>query len=127
MKRLVTRVSAAALALAVVSGCASSTLIKSIPSGAKVYLNGESVGRTPYPMTDTKIVGTSTHVRLVLEGHEPYDTFIQRNEVFNPGACVGGVLVLFPFLWIMDYKPEHTYELVPVRPPLAPPSGPAVL
>jgi hypothetical protein len=127
MKRLATRLSAAALALALASGCASTTLIKSQPSGAKVYLNGEIVGTTPYAMTDTKIIGSSTHVRLVLDGHEPFNTFIQRNEVFNPGACLGGVLVAVPFLWIMDYKPERTYELVPVRPPRAPPAGPGVL
>jgi len=29
--------------------------------------------------------------------------------------------VLVPFLWIMSYKPEHTYELTPIVPPLAPP------
>jgi len=125
MKRLVTRVAAASLALAFASGCVSTTLIKSQPSGAKIYLDGEAVGKTPYLMSDTKIVGSATRVKLVLEGHEHLDAVIQRNEVFDAGACLGGVLVLFPFLWIQGYKPEHNYELVPVRPPLAPP-GPAV-
>jgi hypothetical protein len=40
---------------------------------------------------------------------------LSRNEEFNVGACIGGVLVLFPFLWIMNYKPEHTYELTPLQ------------
>jgi hypothetical protein len=115
------RVAAAATTLVFASGCASTTLIKSQPSGAKVYLDGESVGRTPHQMTDTKIVGSATRVKLVLEGYEPYEAIIQRNEVFDAGACVGGVLVLVPFLWIMSYKPEHTYELTPIVPPLAPP------
>jgi hypothetical protein len=42
---------------------------------------------------------------------------IQRNEQFSVGACIGGVLVLVPFLWIMGYKPDHTYELRPLAGP----------
>jgi uncharacterized lipoprotein YajG len=30
------------------SGCVSTTMIQSNPSNAKLYLNGEPVGRTPY-------------------------------------------------------------------------------
>jgi hypothetical protein len=74
-------------------------------------------------MSDTKIVGSSTRVKLVLDGYEPLDANIQRNEVFDAGACLGGVLVLFPFLWIQGYKPEHSYELSPLRAP--PPPAPA--
>jgi hypothetical protein len=121
MKSLSARALALATALVFASGCASTTMIRSQPPGAKVYLNGESVGRTPYPMTDTKIIGTTTYVRLVLDGHEPYETVIQRNEQFEAGPCLGGVLVMFPFLWIMGYKPEHNYELTPLRP--APAAG----
>lgn len=117
----------AALSIAFVfaTGCVSTTLIRSAPTGAKVYLDGEPVGKTPYSMSDTKIVGSSTHVKLVLEGYEQFDANIQRNEVFDAGACLGGVLVLFPFLWIQGYKPEHNYELSPLRPRAAPAASPA--
>ena len=118
------RAAAAATALLFVSGCVSSTMIRSQPPGAKLYLNGEPVGRTPYMMTDAKIVGSTTYVKLDLEGHTPFETVIQRNEVFDPGACVGGVLVLFPFLWIMGYKPDHSYELTPLRGPAGYPQQP---
>ncbi len=121
MRNTPLRLAAAATALAFVSGCVSTTLVKSHPPGAKIYLDGEPSGTTPYPMTDQKIVGTATHVKLVLEGYEPYDAIIQRNEQFDAGACLGGVLVMFPFLWIMGYKPEHNYELTPLRTPVAPP------
>lgn len=116
MSKTWTRAVTVVTALAFTSGCVSTTLIKSAPPGAKVYLDGEMVGRTPYTMSDTKIVGSTTHVRLELEGYEPYTASISRNEEFSPGACIGGVLVLFPFLWIMSYKPEHNYELSPARP-----------
>ena len=61
------------------ASCSSSTLIQSSPSGAKVYLNGEYAGVTPYTHTDTKIVGSSTQVRLEKEGYlEKY--FQESNE-----------------------------------------------
>jgi hypothetical protein len=103
----------AALALVAFTGCASTTTIRSNPSGARIYLNGEPVGVTPYTMTDTKIVGSTTTVRLEAPGYETTTGSIARSEEFDVGACIGGVLVLFPFLWIMGYKPEHTFELRP--------------
>lgn len=53
------------------AGCASSTMINSTPSGAKVVINGEAVGVTPYLYTDTKIVGSLVTLDLTLEGYEP--------------------------------------------------------
>jgi hypothetical protein len=111
-----------------VASCASTTMIQSQPPGAKLFLNGEPVGVTPYAMTDTKIVGSTTMVRLEAPGYEPTNGVIARNEEFDVGACIGGVFILFPFLWIMGYKPIHPFELRPLgggAPPLgyAPPAG----
>ncbi len=99
----------------VFSGCASTTLMQSIPTGAKLYMAGEPVGTTPYAYTDTKIVGSKTPFRLVLDGYQDYNGVLIRNEEANVGAIIGGVFLLFPFLWTMDYKPTHTYELIPVN------------
>jgi PEGA domain len=137
----------ASLTLCAVASCASTTVIQSQPTGARLYLNGEPVGVTPYAMTDTKIIGSSTSVRLDLPGYEPTNGVITRNEEFDAGACIGGVFLLFPFLWIMAYKPVHTFEMrpaagaagypppatsgwgIPYSPPAAPPApaapGPA--
>jgi hypothetical protein len=93
------------------AACASTTIIQSVPSGARLYLNGEAAGSTPYTMTDTKIVGSSTTVRLELPGYEPTTGLITRNEEFDAGACIGGIFLLVPFLWIEGYKPLHTFEL----------------
>lgn len=98
----------------ILSGCASTTMIQSDPTGAKIYLDGEPVGTTPYSHTDTKIVGSSTQVRLEKEGYEVFYTNLSRNEEVDVGALVGGIFVLIPFLWIMKYKASHTYELKPV-------------
>ena len=93
------------------SGCSSVTTIQSYPSGAKVYLNEEPVGTTPYTHRDTKIVGSTTSVRLEKEGYAPLITSFSRSEEADVGAIIGGVFLLVPFLWTMKYKPLHTYEL----------------
>ena len=96
------------------SSCASSTMIYSTPEGAKVYLNGEPVGKTPYLHTDTKIVGSTTTVRLEKEGYKPFHTTFSRDEEVDVGAIIGGIFVWVPFLWTMKYKSSHTYEMVPL-------------
>lgn len=109
-----------------ISSCSSSTMLLTDPAGAKVYLDGEPVGTTPYRHTDTKIVGSTTAVRLEMEGYEPLDTSFSRDEEADAGAIVGGVFLIFPFLWTMKYKPTRTYELRPLgtQPPTAAPSTP---
>lgn len=95
------------------TACGSTTIIQSMPSGARVYLNGEPVGTTPYAHRDTKIVGTMTAVKLEKEGYNPLFTSFSRDEEADVGAIIGGVFFLFPFLWTMKYKPFRTYELTP--------------
>ena len=97
----------------ILTSCGSTTMIQSNPSGAKVYLNGESVGITPYSHQDTKIVGSTTIVRLEKEGYETLNTSFSRDEEADVGAIIGGIFTLVPFLWTMKYKPIHSYELVP--------------
>ena len=96
------------------AGCASSTMINSTPSGAKVVINGEAVGVTPYLYTDTKIVGSLVTLDLTLEGYEPIYTSFRRSEEFNVGTFIGGCFVWPFWLWTMDYKAKHNYELIPL-------------
>lgn len=93
------------------SGCASTTVIQSTPAGARVYLNDIPVGTTPYTHRDTRIVGTSTSLTLEKEGYDPFYTSFSRNEEVDIGAVIGGIFFVVPFLWVMKYKPTHTYEL----------------
>ncbi|MFD2574305.1 PEGA domain-containing protein [Spirosoma soli] len=115
MKPLKTRLLPLALAaLILLESCASSTVIQSNPSGAKVYLNSSLVGTTPYTHTDTKIVGSTTFVRLEKEGYQQLNSSFSRDEKADAGAIIGGFFLLFPFLWTMKYNPSRTYELVPM-------------
>lgn len=97
------------------ASCSSTTLIQSVPSGAKVYIDGQPAGNTPYRYSDTKIVGTATDIKLEMEGYEPYKTVLVRNEQVDVGAIIGGLLVWVPFLWTMGYNSTHTYELEPFQ------------
>ncbi len=90
--------------------CSSTTVIRSSDPEAKIYLDGELRGRGTATETDTKIIGASTSVKLQKDGCEPQFYSFSRSEEFDVGACIGGVLVLVPFLWIQKYKPEHNYE-----------------
>ena len=48
------RATAAAMALVFAAGCASTTIIKSIPSCAKVYLDAEVAGRVERPAAEDR-------------------------------------------------------------------------
>jgi hypothetical protein len=102
----------AAVLVSLASGCASSTVIRSDPTGAAVFLNGEKVGLTPYTMTDTKPVGSVTTVLLVKPGCENFTTVLSRSEELDPAPVIFGFCALgVPFFWAMKYRPEHLYEL----------------
>jgi len=114
MKKMLRSVAVLMALVFLITSCASTTMIHSDPPGAKLYLDDEAVGKTPYTLTDTKISGTPTRVKIVKEGYEDFYTVIIRNEEVDIGAVVGGLFVLVPFLWVMKYKPMRTYELTPV-------------
>jgi hypothetical protein len=121
-----TRIICGLLALSILfTSCTSTTLIRSSPSGAKVYLDGEPVGTTPYTHRDTKVVGSTTVVKLEKEGYETLNTTFTRDEEVDIGAVVCGFFALVPFLWTMKYKPVRTYELVPINAEQTFPSKPA--
>ena len=96
------------------TSCASSTLLQSYPSGAKVYIDGVPVGKTPYWHTDSKIIGSVTDIDIIKEGYEPLYTSISRDEQLDVGPIIGGLCLGFPFLWALKYYPNHSYELVPL-------------
>ena len=111
MKKI-TRYTSLFLALSILlASCSSTTLIQSNPTQAKVYLNSELVGETPYRHTDSKIVGSSMVVKLEKEGYKPFVTTITKDEQVDVGAIIGGLFVVVPFLWTMKYQPVHNYEL----------------
>ena len=93
------------------TSCSSKTLIQSSPSGADVYVNNQKKGQTPYKYKDTKIVGSITDITIKKEGYEDLNTTLVRDERVDVGAVIGGIFLLVPFLWTMQYDKDHFYEL----------------
>jgi hypothetical protein len=109
-------------------GCASSTLIKSNPPGAKLYLEGQLKGETPYTYADRAAAGAMRSVTLKKEGYKEFNGHIKREEL-SVGALILGILVLWPLLiWVLEYPPEYTFEMVltdlPTKPQVTPPEKP---
>jgi uncharacterized protein YceK len=97
-----------------IAGCSSTTVISSRPEGARLYVDGVYAGTTPYKYTDMKIVGSKTPLELKMNGYQTIDTHLSKSERPDIGAIVGGIFFTFPFLWTLEYQPEHMYELEPV-------------
>ena len=113
MTSLSTKLFASAFFLVLLTACSSTTVINSQPTGAKLYMDGSYKGQTPYTYSDTKIVGSTTQIRLSLDGYSDFYGSLTRSEQLDVGALIGGIFVWIPFLWIMDYNPDHTYILIP--------------
>ncbi|HZA50683.1 MAG TPA: PEGA domain-containing protein [Myxococcaceae bacterium] len=96
--------------LALLNGCASTTVIRTTSPNAKIYVDGEYKGVGTVSHTDQKTIGATTHVRIQEEGCQAETFSFSRNEEFDVGACIGGWFLLIPWLWVMRYKPERTYE-----------------
>lgn len=97
-----------------VAGCASTTVIKSSPGGAKVYLDGKSVGNTPYTYTDKKIIGTTHLFKLEKDGFAPLYGSFSRNAKWNKTAVIIGCISIVPFLWVKEYPADSIYDLRPI-------------
>lgn len=90
-------------------------MINTVPQGAKVYLNDEFKGVTPYKHVDSSISLTTTQVTFKKDGFEDFYTVLNKNEQVDVGAVIGGIFFVFPFIWTMGYNPSHTYEMYPVE------------
>jgi hypothetical protein len=113
-----------AITLAAFTGCASTTMLQTEPPGASVSLNGMAVGKTPYAMTDSKIVSTTTMVHFEYPGYAPLDVMLSRNEEVDVLPLIAGLFLLVPLLWVMKYQPTHFYQLQPPTQALPPSYAP---
>lgn len=97
------------------TSCASSTLITSDPPGASLYLDGASVGATPYKHKDSKPIFSCTSVRLEKDGHETVYTEICKEDEPKVGPIVGGFFLVIPWLWALGYRNTYNYYLEPTE------------
>jgi hypothetical protein len=91
-------------------GCASTTLIKSIPPGAQLSIDGQFVGETPHFYTDKAIAGTLRTVTLKKEGYRDFTGYIKREKLSVP-ALIGGIFLIVPFAWVLEYPSQYSFEM----------------
>ena len=78
-------------------GCASTTLIKSNPPGAKLSLDGKVIGETPHFYTDKAVAGTMKAVTLKKEGYKDFNAYIKREKLSVP-ILIGEILLIVPLV-----------------------------
>lgn len=104
-------VTAMMLALSFLSmGCASRTIIKTQPEGARVFIDDIERGTTPYAHRDKRLLDSTRRVRLQKDGYKTVETYIKKDE-FRPGNCIGGLCFMPLLLWVKGYPPEYSFEL----------------
>jgi len=89
--------------------CSTTVRITSDPAGAQVYINEKSVGKTPIEISKSDFVFTSYRIRLTLEGYRTI--YSELDKEFKPCACAGGLLLIFPFLWVSGPKEVQHFVL----------------
>lgn len=109
--------------VAVATGCASSTSIRSYPAGATIRsVSGSVAGVTPYQHSDTNMNGHTETFAIEKEGFETEYVTIRRDQTNGTrmaAGVVGGLLVWPVFgtlLWVNDYRPEYVVRLKELPP-----------
>jgi hypothetical protein len=97
--------------MAILSACSSTTLIHSVPPGAKVFVDDNYIGNAPIPYRDNKVSLSNTRFRLEKEGYDAFEIQVMKDEALHGGAILGGIFFLLPWFWVLKYNPERTYEL----------------
>lgn len=108
---------AVASTLPFVASCAEVVTIRSIPPGAKVYVDGEYVGETPTKFATRQVIDRS--YRVEKDGYEEEGTLRAR---LAPGRVVGTVFTLGI---VAAARPLHYYIPNPLDVTLGPASGAA--
>jgi hypothetical protein len=90
----------------VIAGCAESTLVRSYPAGATVYLNGQREGITPLVLTvpRTQFDQDTLRVRVEHEGYQSEERTLTTQRC--NGRVVGGV---FTFGILLLFKPPTCF------------------
>jgi hypothetical protein len=117
MKSIISRVFAVLLSFIILASslmsCSSSTKLTSYPPDAKVYIDGAFKGTTPYNHKDQSISGSQKSLEIKKEGYDDFQTILKKKGRAHGGAIVGGIFLLIPFIWVVQYDIEYKYELTP--------------
>jgi hypothetical protein len=116
-----------AVLCALATGCASTTVIRSSPSGATVRdIHGQKVGKTPYTYSGTGTINSSETFTIEKPGYEDTTVTVKRDQVnglaiagWSAGALLTswsiiGLGLAAGILWSADYPPVYNVDLDPL-------------
>lgn len=112
---------AAAVALLALTGCGESTLIRSQPPGASVWINDSLVGKTPVEYSCGRAsFSHPQRYRLELDGYQTAEG--QFSKRVKPGRIVGAYFsagISLIFKRPTGFRDRYDFALVPRLRPLA--------
>lgn len=104
------------LILFIFTSCSSSTVIRSNPTGADVYLDGVYYGKTPVEYSDKKVSLSTLSVRLKKEGYREEYLSVPKDGTVKLGPTLCGcatlpILLPVAWLWSLGYEKMYIFEL----------------
>jgi hypothetical protein len=72
--------------------CAHTATLESDPPGADVYVDGDRVGVTPFPLEDAPSLGSSYDITLEKDGFEKRTVTLHQDRWVVPMLVAGGLL-----------------------------------
>ena len=96
------------LSALILFGCASSTVIKTIPEGAKIKKGGQLMGITPYDLWDRDASFASTTYTLQMDGYKDKEITIIKGVFYFHRLFFPPVLAL---PWLFGHNPSYYFEL----------------
>lgn len=100
----------AIIAVGPLSGCASQTTITSTPPNAKLTIDGQPVGTTPYQYVESSTWLWSKHqVQANKQGYQPGYRMISAS--ISPAHLILGLFCCFPFIAVGQYDPQYNIVL----------------
>ncbi|HEY3347207.1 MAG TPA: PEGA domain-containing protein [Nitrospirota bacterium] len=108
------RLTALILCVTFLAGCATSTVIKSNPPGAKAYVDKIYIGQTPVSYSDAGPFWSKPQLDLKKEGFSDFSAELVKNQA-RVGPIIGAVLVLVPIFWVTGFPDEVQYDMSPAK------------
>lgn len=106
------------MALLVLSGCASKTLIETQPAGATILLGGDRyVGQAPVEVRDFPRAGARREYHFLMDGHHPRTIQVQsRTENRHICACFLTFGMVWPLIFFGSNARSIVVEMQRVEP-----------
>ena len=96
------------LCVFILFGCASSTLIRSIPDGAKVKKDGVLIGLTPFNNWDRSISFSEKKFTLERDGYKEKNIILKKDVLHISRFFFPPILAL---PWLFGYDEQYFFEL----------------